>query len=229
MDDIPEKIMAELIKPNFKTAELGHTFSHQELEIQCKGVHGGVSWPGKRPGFAVVIAMDSAKHLDSHDIYLLDEYESFRIRELVRQCGVLDYKYAPAMWIGDDKNGAADRFIDEMNKDLKLPDSTHKQRRCFSLTSTSLLDMERPYPYILDTLKELLNSGQERRQLILKDSKVMRYLAEIEEADVAELELGSYPAIEALAFAVIEMRDRGGKGFMTKEEWRRLKQEHGYS
>ncbi len=62
----------------------------------------------------------------------------------------------------------------------------------------------------------------------MKDSKVTRYLAEIEEGDVAELELGAYPAIEALAFAVIEMRDRDGKGHMTKEEWRALKKEYGY-
>ena len=50
----------------------------------------------------------------------------------------------------------------------------------------------------------------------------------VEEPDVAELELGAYPAIEALAFAVIEMRDRDGNGHMTKEEWRALKKEYGY-
>jgi hypothetical protein len=47
----------------------------------------------------------------------------------------------------------------------------------------------------------------ERRRLFLKDSKVANYLGEIEESEITELERGSYPAIEALAFAVIEMLD----------------------
>ena len=185
-----EDIREELRNSHFITAPLGHPFSQRELEIRCKGVYGGVAFPGERPGFAVVIAMDNDKHLDSHDIYMLDEYESFRMREIVRQCGVLDYKYAPAMWIGDRKNGSADRFIREMNEDLKLPDSAHKQRRRFSLTSTSLLEMERPYPYILDTLKELLRPDNQRRQLFLKDSKVKSYLGEIESSDIAGLPAG---------------------------------------
>ena len=99
------------------------------------------------------------------------------MRELVRQCGVLDFKYAPAMWIGDRKNGSAKRFIHEMNEDLKLPDSSHKHRRRFSLTSTSLLDMERPY------------------------------LREIEEGAEVELELGEFPSVEALAFAALEGKE----------------------
>ncbi|MFC1636932.1 hypothetical protein ACFL5Z_19080, partial [Planctomycetota bacterium] len=40
-----------------------------------------------------------------------------------------------------------------------------------------------------------------------EDSRVLSYLGEIEGVEIDELELGDYPAIEALAFAVIEMRD----------------------
>ena len=32
---------------------------------------------------------------------LLDEYECSGVRDLVRQCGVLELKYAPKNWIGD--------------------------------------------------------------------------------------------------------------------------------
>jgi len=42
--------------------------------------------------------------------------------------------------------------------------------------------------------------------LFLKDSKILNYLSEIEESEPATLEFGSYPAIEAIAFSVIEMR-----------------------
>ncbi len=45
--------------------------------------------------------------------------------------------------------------------------------------------------------------------MFLKDSKTKNYLGEIEPSEVVSLELGDYPAIEALAFAVIEMRKYG--------------------
>ena len=224
-ESLPENFRTELLNSNFRTAELGHTFSETILDLQCKAVFGAVAFPDRRPGFAVIATMGKDKRCGSYDFALLDEFESSSMRDIVRQCGVLDLKYTPAMWIGDSKNDAADRFIDEMNEDLKSADG-YKERRRFYLTSTSLLDIERPYPYILDTLKELLNP--ERRHLFLKDSKVRSYLAEIETGDVAELAWGAYPAIEALAFVIIEMRDREGKGYMTKEEWRELNREYGH-
>ena len=99
-------------------------------------------------------------------------------------------------------------------------------KRQFGLTSTAMLSMERPYSYIIPQIKDLIR--EDRRQLYLKDSKIINYLGGIQAAEIADLELGDFPAIEALAFAVIEMRDRGGKGHLTKEEWRALKKEHGY-
>ena len=199
---------------DIKTTPLGHTFTYTELLNHFRAVWGGVARPGKREGAAVVIGMDHKRHLDSHDIYLLDEYESFDTRKLVRQCGALDAKYSislsraycpnlPGYWIGDYKNDAASQFIHEMNDEQKR-DGSVIGREPFSLTSTSMLEMENLYEYILPQIKELRNA--ERRQLFLKESKILNYLSEIEEAEMAELERGEYPAIEALAFAVIELR-----------------------
>ena len=203
---------------DIKTAKLGHPLSRAELAEQCKRIYGGVAWPGKNPGFAVVIAMGREKHFDKHDIYLLDEFESFDTRELVRQCGALDFKYRPDRWVGDTRNDAADRFIRELNAELATPDDLQtlsvldfgrrvtdfSQRRRFSLASTAMLDMEQLYPYVLPQIKGLLDP--DRRQLFLKGSKVADYLSGIEPGQIAELQLGDYPAVEALAFAVIEMR-----------------------
>lgn len=191
-----------------KKAKLGQTFSSMEIMNSCKAVYGAVSWPGKRPGFAVVVAMDSTRHIDSYDISLLDEFESDRMRDLVRQCGVLDLKWTPERFIGDWKNEAADHFIREMNSEKK--NQQHKEAgiltRQFSLTPTLMLEMDNLYQYILDELKKLLD--EEHRQLILKeDSKILDYLSEIKSSKAADLQLGDYPAIEALAFAAIEMRN----------------------
>jgi len=45
--------------------------------------------------------------------------------------------------------------------------------------------------------------------LFLKDSKTKNNLGEIDPSEEVTLELGDYPAIEALAFAVWELRKYG--------------------
>ena len=198
---------------DIKTAKLGQQFSQKDLKLKFQAIYGGVAWPGKRPGYAVVAAMGWAKHFDNYDIYLLDEFESMDMRVLVRQCGVLDYKYLPTMCLGDGFNDAADRFIQEMNSERE-PDYSGQQitigkqlQRHFSICKTPILDMVCPYSYIMPELKRLLD--KERRQLFLKDSKIFDYLVGIETQEIPTMEFGVFPAIEALAFAVIGLRKYG--------------------
>jgi len=203
---------------DLKDAELGKTFPKNELRYCCKRIYGGVSWPGKRPGFAVVLGMGNDKHFDSYDIYLLDEFESIDTRELVRQCGVMDLKYEPHMWIGDNRNDAADKFIWEMNTERGKPDDSQINVRCLSICSTQILEMAFPYQYILPELKRMLDKG--RRQLFLKSSKTVDSLAAIEPQEISALEIGEFPAVEALAFAAFEIR---GYGAQRRKSVRRIK------
>lgn len=187
----------------FYSAPPGATLSLRPSQTKalkncCKAVYGGVSWPGKRLGFAIIIAMDRTRRIDNYDVCVLDEYESFDIRELVRQCNVLDFKYLPEYWIGDWKKDAAQQFIQETQGENRTHD------RQLNLSWTQMFDMEHLYAYILAEIRKLL--AGDHRQLLLKDSRVRSYLSEIEGSEIAELERGAYPAIEALAFAVIEMR-----------------------
>ena len=185
------------MEENIKTSELGHTFNHIELRNQCRVIWGGVSWPGKREGFAVVVAMGYKTQPDKYEIYLLDEYESFDMRELIKQCFVLDFKYSPERWIGDYKNDAAAKFIYESNQN----NSNTRENR-FSITPTAMLEMENLYSYILPQIKGL----SQHSQLFLKDSKIANYLSAIRENEISVFEPGEYPAIEALAFVALEMR-----------------------
>ena len=93
-----------------KKAELGEPFENIALKNCCKAIYGGVSWPGRRPGFAVVVAMSRKKFPEGHHICLLDEYESFDMRELIRHCGMLDSKYEPYRWFGDTSGCISTRF-----------------------------------------------------------------------------------------------------------------------
>lgn len=189
---------------DIKTTKLNYPLNDVELTNQCRVVYGGVAWPGKQQGFAVIISMMYEKHFDSYDIYLLAEFESGNTRELVRQCGAADARYKPTMWIGDNKNNAADRFINEMASELQSPATSAIQRRAFYICPTMMLEMSQLYAYILPNLKTLLDP--ERKVLFLKESKIINYLSAIEESEIADLKLGDYPAVESLSFAVIEMR-----------------------
>ena len=201
---------------DIKASPLNHVFSPKELKQQCKAIYGGVSWPGKRPGFVAIVGMSRNKHLDNYDIYLLAEYESIYIREIVRQSGVLDFEYQPKVWYGDNQNDAADEFIREMNQEFTSSENSQEHQRHFSVHSTRILEMEKVYPYILESTRRLLDKN--RRQLYLKESKILGYLNNISPLDASALEFGDYPALEALAFSVLEMRRHGGQLAMKKDK-----------
>ena len=167
---------------DIKTAPIGHEFTEAELQQHCNAVYGGVAWPGKKPGFAVVLAMSRRKEndSDSHEICLLDEYESSDMRELIRQCGVLNHKYEPEMWVGDTTNDSAEEFMHEMGDDFD-----------FYLSETDLVEMNPLYPYILGKLKELRNE-RHRRLFLQDDCKLLNYMGEIEPGEIAELQRGDF-------------------------------------
>jgi hypothetical protein len=201
---------------DLKTARLGESFDIREMKRCCKEVFGGISWPVKQAGFAVVVAMKSFETFgrQRHEVCLLDEVESADMWELIERCSGLDLKYYPSGWIGDNENSAADRIMQEMSSDSKL--------RTFSLTPASTTSMDRPYQYMLQSLRRMLR--EDRRTLFLKESKVIGYLQEIGENAEIELELGEYPAIEALAFA---LEGKGHTESMTLEQIHALQQKYG--
>jgi hypothetical protein len=188
------------------------------LERYCDAVYGGVSWPNKRQGFAVVVARNRFEQYGTreHEIYLLDEYESREIDRLVKWCGGADFKYSPNVWVGDRSNKTADQIVREYNSETN--------GRSLSLSRTSILDMNQPYQYILQNLRRLLRGDD--RTLFLKESKIIEYLREIGEDAEIELELGEYPAIEALAFAVLEMRNRRRGNHITAQQARALSEKY---
>lgn len=147
---------------------------------------------GAKP-FAVIIGKE--KH-GAERIVLLDEIEAVDIRQLVRKCAALDYFYYPD-WYGDTTNITLKNFIRESNKDSEAPND-----RPFVLRKVKLIEMKNElYGYILPVLNDLI----EQDQLILKPGMVKTYLSQLQENDLPDLEPGSYPSIEALAFCVLEL------------------------
>ena len=174
------------------------TYDHLMPTPDRRYIYGGVAWPGKRAGFAVIVLMDDKPHFDSHDVCVLAEFESFSTRDLVRQIGVLDSTYMPDRWIGDNRNDAADKFVRELQND------GDRDRRMSKLmfVYTSMLEMDYFYRYALDEIHRLTQT--KRKMLYLKESVIEIYMHDfIDEEMITELKYGDYPAIEALAYAVI--------------------------
>jgi len=197
-----------------KTADLGHPFTDEDLKEHCKVVVGGIAWPGRQAGFGVILALDINRHWQGGRIYLLDEVKSSGLGELIRMCEGLDLKYHPKFWSGDNKNASAGKF---------MLDNQNNSR--FWVSHSSVLDLEQPYPYVLATLKDLLRD--DNRRLFLKSSIIAGHLGTIKPEDVASLQVGDHPAIEALAFAVCELKN--DSRWWPKPPPRQDKPGHAYS
>lgn len=175
-----------------------------EQDVLYKKIYGAVAWPGKKPGFCVIIGeTHELGFLGKSKLVFLDELEETDTRKLVRTCGGFDFFYRPEIWLGDTKNAAADKFIREMNVENRASRNFIKGHRRFRLSRSPILDMKNAFDYVYPVLKELLEP--ERRRLFLKDSKLQGYMFGPQESDLASIGFGDYPAIEALAFAVLEL------------------------
>ncbi len=177
---------------DFENAELGQLFDIQDLKKCCRLIYGGIAWPDKRPGFLVVLAAVPSYKPENWKIYLLYEFESNSYQEIIKQFGLMDSTYEPDRWHADMTNNSAEELMQDMRDSFNSYPS-----------ETDLIEMKPLYPYLLGRLKKLLNL--EHRRLELKNSKLLSYMGEIEQGEDAKLALGDYPAIESLAYAVIEM------------------------
>ena len=191
-----------------KDLPMGHVWRHDDLAQHFQTIRGGVAFPGKNPGYAVVVGLHgtSAYRICGRDVYVLGEFESADLGELLRQCSVLSSMYSLShgyqeerfLWIGDDQNRAARALRDELAIGP-------------SLYQTPILDMPQPYTYMLPMLKGLLR--EDRRILFLKDSKVRNHMSAVRAEDLSELEFGAFPAIEALAIVVAGLRNGAPKWY----------------
>ena len=194
-----DKVYEEIRRNDPQYTPLGYTFSPEKMDYWIKTVFGAVAFPGKNPGFIAVAGMSKRPEIaGKHVIYLLDEYESYDMRRLIRQVGVLNQKYKPYRWVGDSRNTAVDRFRREMNEENSTKVSFH---------SSTLFDIEFPYEYILPTIRYMIN--QDSRLLHLKESLSLGYMASIKPDEIRDMPWGEYPAIEAVGMVAIELRDHG--------------------
>jgi hypothetical protein len=193
--------------PTIKTAPLGHPCTPDDVKSHCRTTIGAVAWPGKFPGFAVVLAVTGSKKEPPYEILLLDEAESGDLAELIHKCNALDLRYTPERWIGDNQKKAAEKIIAKLVATRQPRNEYEEPPRVFSgVYPNSVVGLnDELYAYAMPILKSRLH--EDNRQLFLKTSKVLDYMGQIKEQEIPFMKRGDYPAIEALAYAAQEALD----------------------
>ena len=139
-----------------KDLPIGHVWDHRDLGKHFQVVAGGLAYPGKRPGFAVVAGLRPVHYEGQYEIHVLDEIESPDLGELLRLCRGLTPKYhrPPSpdeyfLWFGDYRNTAAQALI----RDLNSPTSRFPTFD-LCIRSTSILNMATPYAFMVAKIRE---------------------------------------------------------------------------
>ena len=203
-----------------KNLPIGHVWHHRDLWKHFAAVAGGVAYPGRRPGFAVVAGLRPVGSERHHEIYVLDEVESPDLGQLLRLChGLIPKYHDPALpdelfrWFGDWQNTAAETLIRDLNAT-----ASGSRMHDLDVRSATVLKMETPYAFMVAKLCDYTREGQ--KTLHLRGSRVTSCLTEIPQGELSELAFGSYPAVEALAFVVEGLRKE------AKNIWHRMRHPH---
>lgn len=183
-------------------------------DVPFRRIFGGLAMPsGNAAGFAVVIGETCERGYQGKRKYIfLDEVEEWDSRDFIERVGWLDYRYSPEKWFGNVRDVALDKYVRELNKELANIESPEVYRRGLKVTLPGLLlgkEQDRPFTVIVPDLNRLLG-GRERdkdkQRLFLKEgSKLMTYMKSPQLGDTASMTFDDYPAVSALAFAVLEL------------------------
>ncbi|MFH1883805.1 MAG: hypothetical protein ABIL62_14000 [Planctomycetota bacterium] len=168
-----------------------------------KRIYGGLSMPGQRQGFISIIGETNALNVTGdRDLVLLDEAEDFDAKKLIELASGLDFRYRCEHWYGDTKGPVSKMLIREMNLFNRGPEG-NKDARDLVISHTRVLDNPKPVQFIYPVLKSRLENVSQK--LFPPNSLVASYMRQIMPEDVASLQIGDYPAIESLSYAVLEL------------------------
>lgn len=164
-----------------------------ELDAQYSRIFIGAGWPAKLPGFVVVVGERGRDRVGGRPVLeVLDEAEDGRLWHIVDHLWALRTYYRPERVLADCGHHAAMRFTAEQ-ADLVLEHSF-------------LVALDGPLAYALPALRRLHDPQAEElsRLRIPPAGRLRGWLATPPASeDPATLRLSDYPAVAALAYAVL--------------------------
>lgn len=160
---------------------------------------GGFGWPGLKPGFSLVLAVQQSEDGKNHLYKTLEEVEEKNIQVLLQHSFDLFQKYGkscktiPWEWYGDPENGL-NEFLYEFDTHLEKEDS-------FYLTYPPHFKEPNKFEIYCQTIFATLQEGNKR--LFLGPCKrAQSYLNQFNDEQVYKGTPEDNPAISALGYAV---------------------------
>lgn len=195
-------------REELRTLGMDHPWTPKGLHEHFAVIFGGLAYPGRRPGHAVVVGLLYAQAKEDFEAHVLGETESEDLGVLLRACRGLASRYRmpgmwvkePFRWIGNGKHAGANRIMWKLNDEVQ---GGHGRDR-ITVESATILDTPQPYLSLLAILRDHTQGA--RKTLYLHGSRVAHAMTEIRSDEVADTLLGEYPAIEALGFALDALR-----------------------
>lgn len=182
---------------------LGEALEAHERKRLYACIVGGVSWPCRQPGYAVILGFGRDSEVEPYRIVVLDECIDFDLQELYIQATILDQKWSPHKWFADTDNEAAQQIQFDYYRECEKDNPRHERMYITPALVLGTMKPELLYGYILPKIRSHLK--HDRKKLFLKDSQVRQDLEKIDDGDLPDFNMGDRPSIEALAFALLEI------------------------
>lgn len=162
---------------------------------------GGVSWPSKQDGYAILLAMGRETTFSPWCAYAIEEYETSDIYKLIRHCCQLQLKWEPDRWVADIENDAAFEIVARTNMEFERDKGDAWEG--FPASPPIILDHKRPYEFISPTIRK--NLQEDRKRLYLKNAKAEYMMTLLETREISNYKWGDFPHLEALCFALMDI------------------------
>lgn len=160
----------------------------------------GIGWAGARPGFVVVLGLETNYKLSLH-AYLLGEREADSTWELLRSCTELKTDCHVQTFYSNTTDKQNVHILSAFNK------KTQEQHKSSLLIEAAPFSQD-GISYHINLLLHRLDAGNKTLHFsLLPESKLPSYLQEIQSGDVHDAKAKDHPAIAALGFAVSALTD----------------------
>ena len=164
-------------------------------------IAGGLSWPGTKPGFAVIIGEDKKHDLDvnAHHLRLLAEVEETNIERLLDWCAGHEIN-APEIywtWYGDTTNKPSMAWVYRLNNKHR----SQGRKQYLALAPAPYIDSPKRFAFYVNILRGCLERWRKTLHLGEK-SKLQSYLVQLGSEEVVKATSEDYPAIAALGYVV---------------------------
>ena len=173
-------------------------FPHDQ-DILYRKIVGGISFPGARPGFIVIVG--ELKIPIDRKFILLDEFETFDTEVLISRAAALDLFYKPERWSSGEIDKATTKMLSESNRGISQPGA----RRLRIIPSRIVGLEDEMFRYVYPKLKRM--TGPEGELDISKGKMILNYMSLPQDSEVGTVRFGDFPAIESLCFCAMELEE----------------------